>query len=198
VVTQADPPPIGPFASDIAEAAPQTGSERTAPMGDLPRSRPLDQKECHMNGPPEYRDPWISPRIKIAALWASMLFVFVYVDLFSLYRADVRADIEAGEISAFSIGQGFLLGVTAYVALPSLMVFLSLVLSVKVTRMTNIVLAVLYALTIVGSAVGEWNYYILGSVIEVALLAGIAYYAWTWPKATDAAASANREATASA
>ena len=47
-------------------------------------------------------------------------------------------------------------------------------------------MAVLYAVTIVGGAIGEWNYYILGSAIEVALLAGIAYYAWTWPKATDA------------
>lgn len=138
-----------------------------------------------MNTTTQYRDSWINPRVKIAALWASMLFVFVYVDLFSLYRADVRADIEAGKIFAFSIGQGFLLGVTLYIALPSLMVFLSLVLPVKATRMANLVLAVLYALTIVGGAVGEWNYYILGSVIEVVLLATIAYYAWTWPRAID-------------
>lgn len=136
-----------------------------------------------MSSTSDYRDSWINPRLKISALWVSMLFVFVYVDLFSLYRADVRADIEAGKISAFSIGQGYLLGVIVYVALPSLMVFLSLVLPVKVTRTANIVLAVVYALTIVGSAVGEWTYFILGSAIEVALLAGIAYYAWTWPKA---------------
>lgn len=82
----------------------------------------------------------INPRVKIAALWTSMLFVFVYVDLFSMYRADIRADIEAGKIFAFSIGQGFLLGVTTY---------------------------------------------ILGSVAEVALLAAVVDYAWTWPKATD-------------
>ena len=67
-----------------------------------------------MNTTTDYRDSWINPRVKIAALWASMLFVFVYVDLFSLYRADVRADIEAGKISAFSIGQGYLLGVIVY------------------------------------------------------------------------------------
>ena len=98
----------------------------------------------------DYRDSWINPRVKIAALWASMLFVFAYVDLFSLYRADVRADIEAGEMAAFSIGQGFLLGVTGYVALPSLMLFLSLVLPVRVWRVVNIVLAGVYIPTIVG------------------------------------------------
>ena len=134
-----------------------------------------------------YQDYWINPRIKIAALWTSMLFIFAYVDLFSLYRADVRADIEAGEMFAFTIGQGFLLGVTIYILVPSLMLFLSLVLPVRVTRTANMVAAVHYAVTIVGSAVGESNYYyILGSLTEAALLAGVVYYAWTWPEATDA------------
>lgn len=133
-----------------------------------------------------YQDYWINPRIKIAALWASMMFIFAYVDLFSFYRADVRADIEAGKILAFTIGQGFLLGVTLYVVIPSLMIFLSLVLPVRATRIASIVLAVGYAITIIGGAVGEWNYYILGSLIEAALLAGVVYYAWTWPKVTDA------------
>ncbi len=32
----------------------------------------------------------VSVRIKIAALWTSMLFVFAYVDIFSLYRPDFR------------------------------------------------------------------------------------------------------------
>lgn len=147
-----------------------------------------------MSSTSDYRDSWISPRLKISALWVSMLFVFVSVDLFGLYRADVRADIEAGKISAFSIGQGYLLGVIVYIALPSLMVFLSLVLPAKVTRTANLVLAVVYALTFVGSAVGEWTYFILGSAIEVALLAGIAYYAWTWPKAVSESTSTTDEA----
>jgi hypothetical protein len=143
-----------------------------------------------MSATTNYQDYWINPRIKIAALWASMLFIFVYVDLFSLFRADIRADIEAGKVFAFSIGQGFLLGVTIYVVVPSLMLFLSLVLPVRVTRTVNIVAAVIYAVTIVGGAVGEWNYYILGSVAETVLLAGVVYYAWTWPKATEAVRAA--------
>ncbi len=146
-----------------------------------------------MNTTTDYRDSWINPRFKIAALWASMMFVFAYVDLFSLFRADIRADIEAGTMYVFSIGQGFLLGVTVYIALPSLMVFLSLVLPVRITRLANIVLPVLYGLTIVGSAVGEWNYYILGSAIEAVLLGGIAYYAWTWPTTTATAPTGPRK-----
>lgn len=135
-----------------------------------------------MNTTTGYRDSWINPRLKIAALWASMLFVFAYVDLFSLYREDVRADIEAGEMGGFTIGQAFLLSVTTYIAIPSLMLSMTVLLPLRAMRLANIVLAAVYIPTIVGGAVGEWNYYILGSAIETALLLGVIYSAWTWPK----------------
>jgi Family of unknown function (DUF6326) len=138
----------------------------------------------------------VNVRIRISALWTSMLFVFAYVDLFSLYRPDVRADIEAGEIGGFTINQAFLLGTTGYVVIPSVMVFLALVLRPRVDRIANIALATVYALTIVAGAIGEWGYYILGSTVEVALLVTIVYYAWTWPKETRPASTTRREVTA--
>jgi hypothetical protein len=137
----------------------------------------------------------VNVRIKISALWTSMLFVFAYVDLFSLYRPDIRADLEAGEIGGFTVNQSFLLGTTVYVVIPSLMVFCALVLRPRVNRIANIALSIMYALTIIAAAIGEWNYYILGSAIEVALLAGIVYYAWTWPKETPPTSTTGREAT---
>jgi hypothetical protein len=128
----------------------------------------------------------VNVRTKISALWAAMLFLFAYVDLFSLYRPDFRADIEAGEIAGFTIGQGFLLGTTAYILIPSLMVFLALVLRSQVNRIANIALSVVYALTIIVASIGEWSYWILGSAVEVGLLGAIVYYAWTWPKGSPA------------
>lgn len=129
----------------------------------------------------------VNVRTKVSALWTSMLFVFAYVDLFSLYRPDFRADLEAGEVGGFTVNQSFLLGTTAYVVIPSLMVFSTLVLQPRLNRVTNIALGIVYIVTIVIGAVGEWSYYILGSVVEVAMLAAIVYYAWTWPKQTPAA-----------
>jgi hypothetical protein len=130
----------------------------------------------------EFEPSNVSVRVKISGLWTSMLFIFAYVDLFSLYRPDFRADLEAGEIAGFTVNQAFLLGTTAYIVIPSLMVFLALILRPRVSRVANIVLGIVYALTIIAGAIGEWNYYILGSAVEVALLAAITYYAWTWPK----------------
>jgi hypothetical protein len=122
----------------------------------------------------------VNVRIKISALWTSILFVFAYVDLFSLYRSDFRAELEAGEISGFTVNQSFLLGTTVHVVVPSLMVFAALILRPRVSRIANIALGIVYSVTIIAGAIGEWSYYILGSAIEVALLAIIVYYAWTW------------------
>ncbi len=124
----------------------------------------------------------VNVRVKLSALWTAMLFVFVYVDLFSFFRPDVRADIEAGEIGGFAIGEGFLVATTVYILIPTLMVFGALVFPPRLNRMVNIALAVVYALTIAAGAIGEWNYYILGSVVEMALLTAIVRYAWTWPR----------------
>ncbi len=137
----------------------------------------------------------VNVRIKLSALWTSMLFVFAYVDLFSLYRPDFRADLEAGEIGGFTVNQSFLLGTTAYVVIPSLMVFFALILPPRVNRIANIALGIMYALTVIAGAIGEWSYYVLGSAIEVALLAAVVYYAWTWPRESPLSWT-GREATA--
>lgn len=124
----------------------------------------------------------VNVRIKISALWTAMLFVFAYVDLFSLYRPDVRASIEAGDISGFAIGQVFLLATTIYIVIPSLMIVATLVLRPRINRILNIGLSAAYALTIVVGAIGEWQYWVLGSAVEVVLLGFVARYAWKWPR----------------
>lgn len=126
-------------------------------------------------------DPPIDTRLKISALWTAVLFIFAYVDLFSLYRPDFRADLESGKVAAFEINETFLFFVTLYVIIPSLMIYLTLVMRRSLSRIVNVVIAAAYAVTIVGSAVGEWSYFILGSAVEVALLAVVVGHAWTWP-----------------
>jgi hypothetical protein len=63
------------------------------------------------------------------------------------------------------------------------MVFLTLVLSPKIARWTNIVLSILYVASIVASVIGEtWAYFYFLSIVETALLLLILRYAWTRPR----------------
>ena len=122
----------------------------------------------------------IDVRIRMAALWATTMMIFAYVDLFSLFRPDFRAALDQGKVFVFDVGQPFLLGATIYVIIPSLMIYLSLVMPRRLNRIVNISLAGIYAITILGGAIGEWNYYVLGSAVEFVLLAFVIHHSWTW------------------
>jgi len=122
----------------------------------------------------------IDVRIRMAGLWATTMMIFAYVDIFSLFRPDFRAALDQGKVFVFDVGQPFLLGLTIYVIIPSLMIYLSLVMPRRLNRVVSSSLAGLYAITIVGGAVGEWSYYVLGSVVEVVLLALVIHHSWTW------------------
>lgn len=122
-------------------------------------------------------------RVVLSALWISMLFVFAYVDIFAFFRADVVEGVLAGVLSGpgFEIDQMFLTLTTLYILAPSLMVAGSLLLPYRLNRIANLALPAVYALTIVGSMVGEtWAYYLIGSSIELALLTAIAAVALRW------------------
>lgn len=131
----------------------------------------------------KYDEQPVSVRTKIAGLWAAMLFVFAYVDIFSLMRADVIEDVMNKTMAGNAVDQTFLTLTTVFIVIPSLMLFLTLVLKASVSRMANMIVAGLYILAIVLSTIGEeWHYYLLGSAIEVALLVVLIRYCVTWKK----------------
>ena len=122
-------------------------------------------------------------KLKLAALWTATMFLFVYGDVFTVYRADKVREILGGKIAGFEVTQAFLLATSVYVAIPSVMVFLSLALRPGVSRAINVAAGAIYALTIIASAIGEgWAYSILLSVVEVALVLLIVWLAWNWPR----------------
>ena len=124
----------------------------------------------------------IDVRVKIAALWAATLFLFAYGDIFGFFRPGVIQDVMAGTVSGIKVSQAFLLATSAYVAIPSAMVFLTLVLKPAINRWTNVVLGGLYAASVVLLTIGEtWAYYYFLSAAETILLLVIVWYAWRWP-----------------
>jgi hypothetical protein len=129
-------------------------------------------------------DAGVDVKIVLNGLWVSMLFVFAYVDIFGFWRADVINGALHGKVprAGFAIDQTFLALTTVYILIPSLMVAVSLLAPARINRPTNVVVSLLYVVSVVLSALGEtWVYFILGSVVEVALLLTIARVAWAWP-----------------
>jgi hypothetical protein len=121
--------------------------------------------------------------VKLSALWASTMFMYVYVDILSFYKPGVVQDILRGKAWDFDVTQAWALGALALMTIPTLMVFLSVGLRPAASRWANIVVAGLYIVVSLGNLAGEsWTYLYFGAAIEVALLVTIIRYAWTWPR----------------
>ena len=126
-------------------------------------------------------DVKVGVRTKISALWIAVLFLFAYGDIFGFFQPGQIEEVISGEISGIEITEVFLFATSAYVAIASVMVFLSLVLPPRIDRWANIVLPILYIASIVASVFGESAYFYFLSVVESALLLVIVWYAWRWP-----------------
>ncbi len=125
----------------------------------------------------------VSVRLKLAALWVSFMFLYIYVDYFHLFMPGSLEDMLAGKVFTFEVSQTFLLIVLAAAAIPVLMIFLSLALPAKINRCTNIIVAVIHIPYMLFNLAGEaWIHMFLGAVLEVILLGLIIRYAWKWPR----------------
>jgi hypothetical protein len=125
----------------------------------------------------------VSLKLKLAALWASFMFFYVYVDYFHLYMPGTIKNILAGKVFVFDISYVFILIAMIFVAIPTLMFFLSVVLPVKVNRWTNIIVAAIFIPYMLLNLAGEaWVHMYFAAAVEVVLLCLIIRYAWKWPR----------------
>jgi Family of unknown function (DUF6326) len=134
-------------------------------------------------------DQPIPVRAKLAATWTSFMFLYAYVDILNFFTPGVVDEILDGKVFEFDLSQTFSTTALALVAIPILMVVLSMTLPAGANRITNLVVASLYVPVTAFNAVGEsWLYfYGLGIVLELALLALVVRYAWTWPRTAPSA-----------
>jgi hypothetical protein len=123
---------------------------------------------------------------KLAAAWTSFMFLAIYVDFIALYKPGTIDGILAGDVWEFQTSQALLTVFLAAMAVPSLMIALSVILPARANRLINLVVASVYVPFSAFNAVGEsWTYfYGLGLGLEVLLLAFILRSAWTWPRRT--------------
>lgn len=131
----------------------------------------------------ELHDPPLPVRAKLAAAWTSLTFLYLYADYLALYKPGAVDDILAGVVFEFDISQIFVVIGFTLVAIPILMILLSMLLPARASRTLNFVVASLYVPVSAFNAVDEsWAYfYGLSIGLEVLILAFILRSAWTWP-----------------
>lgn len=121
-------------------------------------------------------------RIKLSALWATLMFCYIYGDYFGLYVPGKLTGIIAGNGPVGPVSQNTLVATAILLAVPGVMVFLSLVLPPRLTRWLNIVLAAVYIGIMALTMPGAWSFYLLLGCLEIAIGLLTIWYAWTWPK----------------
>lgn len=129
-------------------------------------------------------DPPVSVRVKLAATWTSLMFVYVYVDILNFFTPGVVERILDGRVHEFDLSQTFSTSALLLMSIPSLMAVASVTLPARASRIANIAAACLFVPVTIFNITGEsWLLFFgLSIVMELALLGLIMRIAWTWPR----------------
>ena len=129
-------------------------------------------------------NPKINIKIKLASLWASATFCYLYGDYFELYTPGKIDSLLTGENILDSPTKLFI--ATLILASSSVMVALSILLEPKINRVLNIVFGLFFTLMMlfIGfmSNTGWSGFYVFLAFLESCITALIVWYAWRWPK----------------
>jgi hypothetical protein len=127
-------------------------------------------------------DIGVNPKIKLAALWTSVMFCYIYADYFGLFAPGLLWKMNQGLIPPLGRATDtVLIGASLMMAIPALMIFLSVALRAPVNRILNIVFGLVYSGIIGFTMTGGSKHFLVYGVIEIALTLLVVYYAWTWP-----------------
>lgn len=92
----------------------------------------------------DVEDARIPIRVQLAALWTAMMFLYVYADVLSLFKRGQLADMQSGMMGPLEASQASLLLAAILMALPALMIVLSVALAPKASRALSLALGGLY------------------------------------------------------
>jgi hypothetical protein len=130
-------------------------------------------------------DTKLDIKIKLSALWISLMFLFVYADLKAIYQTGIVEAIIKGEIIGMKINDMFLLCSAILMSIPAIMLVLSIFLKPKLNRVFNIIFSLLFVIVNTGTyfAPGKvWWYYIYFTSLEYLICIFIIWFSWRWPK----------------
>lgn len=129
-------------------------------------------------------DVKINVKTKLSALWVTLMLFYIYADILGFYTPGNIEKVVSGEIGGLQITEGFLFVMAIWMAIPSVMVFLSLALKANANRWVNVIVSILSIVALVATFfAGEISArYTFQAIIEGVLLVLIIWQAWMWPK----------------
>ncbi len=136
-------------------------------------------------------DANIDIKFTLTAIWTSATLCYLYCDFFELYQPGKLQTMLSGQMGPLGqTTQGILLGVCIPLSVPALMIFFSISLPAKHSRIANLIFGVLFTLIMLVFLVSPriWLYYKYFAVVEVALTCTAVWLAWKWPKDQDVVA----------
>ncbi len=129
-------------------------------------------------------------KAKLQALWIFVMFNYLYCDLLSNMDSVVLKELLEGHAGPIQINQGFMLGAAFLMEIPIAMVLLSRVLKYPANRWANIIAGAIMTIVQLSSlffGTEPTLHYIFYSIIEIACTSFIAWNAWQWKPAVEAA-----------
>ncbi len=133
---------------------------------------------------PVLKDFEVNIKTKLAALWTSVVFCYLYGDYFELYVPEKVNSLLTGENILDSPTK--LLIASIVLAIPSIMIALSIILKPKINRILNIVFGTLFTLMMVLIAINSltawYSFYVFLAILESLITFLIVVYAWKWPR----------------
>jgi hypothetical protein len=128
-------------------------------------------------------DSKVSVKVKLSALWAALMFLYTYGDILGFYTPSILEQIMSGEAGGIQITELFLFVMAIWMAIPSVMVFLSLTLNANANRWANIITGIVSAVALGATFfAGQFSLrYAFHAIVEGVLIALIVWHAWKWP-----------------
>ncbi|MEQ1797915.1 MAG: DUF6326 family protein [Lacibacter sp.] len=126
----------------------------------------------------------VNVKLKLSALWVSVTLCYLYCDYFELYVPKKVEGIINGENLLDSPSK--LLAASVLLAIPAVMVFLSIILKPAINKWVNIAVGLLFTamMILIAFTYSEvwYTFYLFYAILESVITGLIVWYAWRWPK----------------
>ena len=128
----------------------------------------------------------VNVKIKLSALWVSVMLLYIYGDIFALFVPGQIERLIKGNMGIGTTTPLKLFAASLLMTIPAIMVFLSLTLKPRINRWMNIIFGAAYTIIIILTNLTSidlwWTFDLFFGIVDIVITSMIVLYAWKWPK----------------